>query len=82
VKKLKDLYFINYVKDNIVYSLDMIRLKTYIDYTTYSNLDFYFRTYHKEKIKKFWISDRVMQFKYNWNIEVEEGGSFYFRFSS
>lgn len=80
MKKIEDLYFVNYTKDNIIYSLDMFRLKTYIDYTTFSNLDFYLKTYHNEKIKKFWISDRVMQFKYNYVIEVEEGKSFYFGF--
>ena len=80
MKDIKEIYNVNYIKDNIIYSLDMFRLKTYLDYTTYSNLDFYIRTYYKDKIKKFWISDRIMQFKYNWSIEVEEGKSFYFGF--
>ena len=80
MKDIKDIYNVNYIKDNIIYSLDMLRIKTYIDYTTYSNLDFYIRTYHSDKIKKYWISDRIMQFKYNWAIEIEEGKSFYFGF--
>lgn len=80
MKKIEELYFINYIHDNVIYSLDMFRLKTYIDYTTYSNLDFYIRTYHGDKIKKYWISDRIMQFKYNYSIEIEEGKSFYFGF--
>lgn len=80
MKDIKDLYNINYVKDNIIYSLDMIRLKTYIEYSKYDDLSFYLRTYFKDNIKKFWITDKVMQFKYNWVIEIEEGKSFYFGF--
>lgn len=80
MESIKEIYNINYVKDNIVYSLDMIRLKTYIDYDKYSNLSFYLNSYYKDNIKKFWISDRIMEFKYNWVIEEEEGKSFYFGF--
>jgi hypothetical protein len=58
----------------------MIRLKTYIDYDVYSNLDFYLNTYYKDTIEKYWISDRKMMFKYNYQIEVEEGRSFYLGF--
>lgn len=80
MKDIKEMYNINYVKDNVIYSLDMLRVKTYIDYDKYSNLDFYLRTYFKDNIKKFWITDKIMQFKYNWVIEIEEGKSFYFGF--
>lgn len=80
MKDIKEMYNINYVKDNIIYSLDMLRVKTYIDYDKYSNLDFYLRTYFKDNIKKFWITDKIMQFKYNWVIEIEEGKSLYFGF--
>lgn len=80
MKDIKEMYNINYVKDNIIYSLDMFRIKTYIDYDKYSNLNFYLRTYFKDNIKKFWITDKIMQFKYNWVIEIEEGKSFYFGF--
>lgn len=80
MKDIKEMYNINYVKDNIIYSLDMFRVKTYIDYDKYSNLDFYLRTYFKDNIKKFWITDKIMQFKYNWVIEIEEEKSFYFGF--
>lgn len=80
MKDIREMYNINYVKDNIIYSLDMFRVKTYIDYDKYSNLDFYLRTYFKDNIKKFWITDKIMQFKYNWVIEIEEGKSFYFGF--
>lgn len=75
------MYFISKTSyNNLIYSIDMIRLKTYLDYDVYSNLDFYFNTYHKDTIEKFWISDRKMMFKYNYQIEVEEGRSFYLGF--
>lgn len=66
--------------NNITYSIDMLRVKGYINYNTYNELDFYLRTYYKENIKKFYISDRIQSFKYNWNIEIEEGKSFYIGF--
>lgn len=80
MKDIKDLYNINYIDNNIIYSLDMLRLKTYINYNLYSDLDFYIKTYYSSNIKKYWISDRVMQFKYNYLIEIEEGKSFFLAF--
>lgn len=65
---------------NLTYSIDMFRLKTCIDYDVWSNLEFYLRTYHNDKIDKFWISDRIMQFKYNFRIMIDEGISFYIGF--
>lgn len=66
--------------NNMIYSIDMLRLKTYITYDVYNSVDFYFRTYHKDKIKRYWIDDRKQCFKYNWSIEIEEGMSFWFGF--
>lgn len=75
------MYYISKTSyNNLTYSIDMIRLKTYIDYDVYSNLDFYLNTYYKDTIEKYWISDRKMMFKYNYQIEVEEGRSFYLGF--
>lgn len=75
------MYYISKTSyNNLTYSIDMIRLKTYVNYDVYSNLDFYFNTYHKDMIEKYWISDRKMMFKYNYQIEVEEGRSFYLGF--
>lgn len=75
------MYYISKTSyNNLTYSIDMIRLKTYINYDVYSNLDFYFNTYYKDTIEKYWISDRKMMFKYNYQIEVEEGRSFYLGF--
>lgn len=66
--------------NNMTYSIDMIRLKTYIDYDVFSNLEFHIKTYYSDKIEQFWISDRIMCFKYNYKILIEEGVGFYFAF--
>lgn len=78
--KIKDLYNCHIDNGNMTYSIDMLRVKTYLSYEEYNGLDFYLRTYYKDNIKKFWISDRPQCFRYNWNIEIEEGKSFFFGF--
>ena len=80
MKKIDDLYFLKFEQDNIIYSLDKIRLKTYIEPSVYNDLDFYLRCYYSKSVTKFWISDRIMQFHYNWKIDVEEGKSLYIGF--
>ena len=58
---IKNLYFF-FEKDlnNITYSIDMLRLKTYISYLQYSELEFYLNAYYKDNIKRFWMSNRPM----------------------
>lgn len=80
MEKKIDIYNKKIDFNNMTYSIDMIRLKTFITFEQYNSIDFYFRTYYKEKIKRFWISERVQCFRYNWNIEVGEGKSFWFGF--
>lgn len=65
---------------NMIYSIDKLRIKAYITYEKYNNLDFYLRTYFGNNIKRHWISNRIMDFRYNWQIEVGEGKTFYFGF--
>lgn len=65
--------------NNMIYSIDKIRLKTYITYTVFKDLEFSINNIYKDKIKKFWISDRIMCFHYNYVIEFDEF-SFYFGF--
>lgn len=78
---IKDIYAINYVHNNIIYSLDMFRLKTYIDFDTFSSLHFYLRTFTNfGHIKKYWLDDRIKCFKYNLTIETKEGNTFYLGF--
>ena len=80
MKNIKDLYNVNFVDNNIIYSIDKIRLKTYITYSKFSDIQFLIETAYKQKVKLFWISDRIMNFKYNYDIEIEEGKRFYFGF--
>lgn len=77
---MKDIYNKKIVHNNMTYSIDMIRLKSYITYEKYNNIDFHLRSYFQDKVKRFWISDRPQCFKYNWNVEVGEGQSFWFGF--
>lgn len=63
-----------------VYSVDMLRLKCYISYSTFSEIEFRFETCWKDFVKDTYTSARIDQFFYNYNIEVEEGRSFWFGF--
>ena len=77
----EDLYFKKIdSKQNITYSVDMLRLKTYISYIEFKELEFFLNTYHKAHIKKFWCSDRVQCFHYNYLIEIEESKTFWLGF--
>lgn len=75
-----DIYNKKIEHNNMVYSVDKIRLKTYISYTQFKELEFFVNTYFKDKIKKYWLSDRINCFHYNYNMEVEEGKSYSFHF--
>lgn len=74
-----DIYNKKVEFDNMIYSIDKLRLKTYITYVKFKELEFMINSVYKDKIKKFWLSDRIMCFHYNYNIEFE-GFSFYFGF--
>lgn len=66
--------------NNIIYSLDMLRLKTYLSFTTFSELEFRFKTVWKDYVKKEYSSAKINNFFYNYVIEVAEGISFWFGF--
>lgn len=78
--KIEDLYCYSLSKDNITYSIDKLRLKTYISFEKFSEIEFFIKAYFKDNVKEFWVSDRPMCFHYNYRIEIEEGKSFYFGF--
>ena len=68
-----------FIKDgNMTYSIDKIRLKTYITYATFSEVEFRFNTVWKEYIKKNYTTGKISNYKYNYNIEICEGRSFFF----
>lgn len=66
--------------DNINYTVDMLRLKTALSYSDFSKLEFKLKTIYKDKIKKEYISNAISDFKYNYNIEIGEGQSYWFGF--
>lgn len=74
-----DIYNKKIQNDNMIYSIDKIRLKTYITYTKFNELEFMLNVSYKEKIDKFWISDKIMCFHYNYTMNFD-GYSFYFGF--
>lgn len=75
-----DIYNTKVENNNMIYSVDKIRLKTYINYQQFKNLEKYIKTYFNNNIKKFWLSDKKNSFHYNYNIEVGENKSFIFQF--
>lgn len=66
--------------DNITYTVDMIRLHCDITYETFNLLETRLRTIYNDQIKNFYISTGISDFKYNYNIEIKEGKSFWFGF--
>ncbi len=67
-------------KDNIIYSVDMLRLKTKITYSDFSKIEFKLKSIYSKFIKDFYISNSISSFKYNYNIELKEGCSYWFGF--
>lgn len=74
------MYFYSEEMFNVTYSIDMIRLKTYITYQEFSEIEFRFKTCWADFVKNQYTSGRMEQFFYNYNIEIEEGRSFWFGF--
>lgn len=74
------MYLNEYEKNNIIYSLDMIRLKTFLTYSVFTEIEFRFKTCWKDYVKKFWTTPQQKQFFFNYDIEVGEGNSFWFGF--
>lgn len=79
--KIEDLYNIKKQEfNNITYSVDMLRLKTYISYSKFSDIEFRFATCWKNYVKKNFSSSQIKNFFYNYVVEIEEGRSFWFGF--
>lgn len=74
-----DIYNKKLEDNNMIYSVDKIRLKTYITHSQFTEIEFLINSVYKKNVKKFWISDRIMQFHYNYVIEFEKF-SFWFGF--
>lgn len=67
-------------RNNLTYSIDMLRLKTYITYDKFMALEFAFDTVYKKYVSKKYTSARIEDFFFNYRIEIEEGMSFWFGF--
>lgn len=73
--------YINELEQNsIIYSVDKIRLKTFLTYSVFTEIEFRFKTCWSKYIKKYWTTPQMRQFFYNYDIEIEEGKSFWFGF--
>ncbi len=66
--------------DNMTYSVDMIRLKTSLTYSTFTEIEFRLKTCWASYVKKQWTTPQLKQFFYNYDIEIEEGKNFWFGF--
>lgn len=66
--------------ENITYTVDMIRLRSDIDFLTFNKLEIRLKTIYPDLIENNYISTGISDFKYNYNIKIEEGRSFWFGF--
>ena len=66
--------------NNIIYSVDMLRLKTYMSFSLFSELEFRFKTVWKDYVKKEYTSAKLENFFFNYVVEIEEDKSFWFGF--
>ena len=70
-----------YIEDkNLIYSVDMLRLKTRINVSTFDKLEFRLKTIWNDKLKKQYSSSRIKDFFYNYVVEDKENNSFWFGF--
>lgn len=77
--KIEDLYHEKMqVFDNINYSVDKIRLKTYISYSKFTEIEFRFKTCWNKYIAKDYSSAQMKNFFYNYRIVINENVSFWF----
>ena len=74
------MYFSSENSNNVTYSVDMLRLKTYISYSKFTEIEFRFQTVWSEYVELKYTSGRILKFAYNYKIEIEEGKGFYFGF--
>lgn len=74
------MYFIKEENMNVTYSIDMLRLKTYISISDFSKIEFRFQTVYKKYLDYNYTSYSYTDFRYTYHIKIEEGISFWFGF--
>lgn len=67
-------------QNNIVYSIDKIRLKTFLTYSVFTEIEFRYKVAWSKYVKKYWTTPQAKQFFYNYDIEVGDNQSFWFGF--
>lgn len=67
-----DIYNKKIEFDNMTYSIDMLRLKTYITYEEFTAIEFLINSVYKDNLDKYWISGMISQFHYNYNMVFED----------
>ena len=77
--KIENLYFDMQEHNNIIYTCDMLRLKTYIDIDIWRKLEFRLETFYKDKIF-YWVGQRIQDFHYNYRVEVGDCKKIYIGF--
>lgn len=66
--------------NNMTYSIDMIRLKTYISYSKFTELEFRLKTCWKDYLKKEYSSSKISNFFYNYVISDVNDNTFWLGF--
>ena len=74
------MYINEMQQNNITYSVDMIRLKTFLTYSVFTEIEFRFKTCWSKYVKRYYTTPQMQQFFYNYVIEIKEGISFWFGF--
>lgn len=74
------MYYGGVENNNIIYCVDKLRLKTYIDYSLFTDVEFRFNTCWSEYVEGKWTSGKYTNFFYNYDIVTEDGGKIYFGF--
>ncbi len=68
----------NFLEDNnIIYSVDMLRLKTDITYEKFSYIIYMLKSCYNDSIKKYYNSFNIGDFKENYVFEVGEGSTYW-----
>ncbi|MCI9063416.1 MAG: hypothetical protein HFJ17_02270 [Clostridia bacterium] len=57
--------------NNMTYSIDMLRLKTYITYEEFTSIEFLLKSVYKDNLSS-WVSGMISQFHYQYNITFED----------
>lgn len=74
------MYFLEVRENNLTYSCDMLRLRTDLDMCQFSKIEFRLKSVWNNFVERCWNSTSISEFKYNYNIKIECGQSFWFGF--